>query len=154
MIQKESLISAGANLVINAGINAWMLAGKGPHLLTVDSIGSSEHTVFGSAVPLAVTLSLILSTITFHTFRKKATAMGLAPASLLERPYFWFGLKQALSAAFVMFGVAVAAGVLWQRLFGTLTVPTGVAALIAGIFAGVAAWYACSRTSWALLREG
>lgn len=153
VIAKEAWISAGVNLVLNAAINAWMLEGKGPHLLSVDSIAAKEPTVFGSAVPLAVILSAILATITYFTFRKKARALGLAPAPLLERPYFFFGLRQALAAAFVMFGAVVAAGVVWQRLFGTVEVSTPVAASVAGLVAGVSAWYACTRTSKALLRE-
>jgi hypothetical protein len=152
LIRKEALISAGTNLAINAAIHGWLLAGKGPHVLTMDSIGSSEDTVFGSGVTLAVTLSLILNTITFFTFRKKATAQDLAPQARLSRPCFSFGLRQALRAASTMFGIAVVAGVLWQRIFGTLTVSTPVAALMAGLFAGVAAWYASSTTSHALLR--
>jgi hypothetical protein len=153
LIRREALVSAAVNLVINASISGWMLMGKGPHPLTVDSIAAKEHTVFGSAVPLAVILSLILATITFFTFRKKAEALGFAPAQLLQRPYFFFGLRQALQAALVMFGSVVAAGVLWQRAFGTLTVTTPVAAAIAGSVAGLAAWYACTSTAHAMLRD-
>lgn len=151
IIRKEALTSGVVNLALNAAINALLLQGKGPHLLSVDSIAAKEHTVFGSAVPLAVTLGLILATITFFTFRKKAKALDLAPPELLDRPYFFFGLRQALQAALVMFGAVVAAGVLWQRLFGTIAVSTPVAASVAGLVAGITAWYACSRTSKALL---
>jgi hypothetical protein len=50
LIRREALLGAGANAVINAGINAWMLAGKGPHAVTVDSNTAHEATVFGGAV--------------------------------------------------------------------------------------------------------
>lgn len=154
IIRREAIIGAIANLAINAGINAWMLAGKGPHLVSVDSIAAKDATVFGSAVPMAVILAVIGATITFFTFRKKAAEKGLVRAALLDRPYFFFGLRHAVAASFVVLGAVVAAGVLWQRLAGTISVTTPVAASLAGIVAGLTSWYASSRTSWALLQEG
>ena len=109
--------------------------------------------MLGVAVTLAVSLAFILATITFFTFRKKAAGQALAAKALLERPYFFFGLRQALGGALFMFGTVVALAVLWQRFFGTLTVSTPVAAAIAGLVAGVAAYHASVRTSTALLRE-
>jgi hypothetical protein len=153
VIRREALVGAGINALVNAGINGWMLAGKGPQTLSVDSIGSSEHTVLGSAVTLAVSLAFIVATITFFTFRKKASAQALAPAALLGRPYFFFGLRQALGAALTLFGLVVAFAVLWQRYLGTLTVSVPAAAAVAGLVAGVAAYHASARTSSALLRE-
>lgn len=153
LIRKEALTAAGINLLINGAIQAWLLAGKGPHVLSVDSIASKEHTVLGSAVTLAVSLAFILATITFFTFRRKAAALALAPKALLDRSYFWFGFRQALGTALFMFGMVVAIAVLWQRLFGTLTVSTPAAVLIAGAAAAVAAYQATLRVSTALLRE-
>ena len=152
LIRKEAAISAGANLAINAAIQAWLLRGKGPHPMTVDSIASPAHTVFGSAVPLAVILGIVVSSITWFAFRRKAAALGLAPAERLARPYFFFGLRQALGAALALFGGVVAAGVLWQRFFGTVEISTAAAALFAGLVAAAASWVAATRTSWALLR--
>jgi amino acid transporter len=131
VIRKDALAGAGVNALINAAISGFLLAGKGPQVLSVDSIASTEHTVLGSAVTLAVSLAFILATITFFTFRKKAA--GQAAKALLERPYFFFGLRQALGGALFMFGTVVALAVLWQRFFGTLTVSTPVAAAIAGL---------------------
>lgn len=152
IIRRDALAGAGVNALVNGALNAWMIAGKGPHTLSVDSIASTEHTVLGSAVALAVSLAFILATITFFTFRKKAAAQGLAARPALERPYFFFGLRQALGSALFMFGTIVAASVLWQRLFGTLTVSTPVAATVAGLVAAVAAYHASVRTSTALVR--
>lgn len=153
IIRKEAAASAAINFALNAAINAWMLQGKGPHTLTVDSITAKTHTVFSSAVPLALMLSVILATITFHTFRKKALTLSLAPAGRLSRPYFFFGLRHALSTALFMFGAVVAAGVIWQRFAGSVEVSTPVAATITGLVAGVSAAYAIVTTSRALLRE-
>ncbi len=153
LIRRDALAGAGVNALINAGISGWLLAGKGPQVLSADSIASTEHTVLGSAVTLAVSLAFILATITFFTFRKKAAAQGLAAKPLLERPYFFFGFRQAVGAALFMFGLVVALAVLWQRFLGTLTVSVPVAAAIAGVVAAVAAYHASVRTSTALLRE-
>lgn len=152
LIRKEALLAASANLVINFGINAWLLRGKGPHLLTVDSITAREHTVMGSAVFLAVILAVIAGSIAFFSFRKKAAALGLAPADRLGRPYLFFGLREVLASALFLFGAVVAAGVLWQRFLGSAEVSTPVAAAIAGLVAGLATYVASSRVSRALLR--
>jgi amino acid transporter len=153
LIRKEALAGAGINALINAAISGFLLAGKGPQALSVDSIASREHTVLGSAVTLAATLAFILATVTFFTFRKKAREQALAAKGLLDRPYFFFGLRQAVGAALFMFGLIVAAAVLWQRFLGTLTVSVPVAAALAGVVAAVASYHASVRTSTALLRE-
>jgi hypothetical protein len=152
-LRREALASAAVNFAINAALNAAILRGKGPHWLSVDSIGSREVTVFGSAVPLAVSLSVILATITFFTFRRKAAAGGFAPPERLARPYFFFGLRQALESALLMFGAVVVVGVLWQRLVGSVAVSTPVAAGLAGLVAAVASYVTVTRTGTALLRE-
>ena len=153
IIRKDALTGAGVNALINAAISGFLLAGKGPQALSVDSIASREHTVLGSAVTLAASLAFILATITFFTFRKKAREQALAAKTLLDRPYFFFGLRQALGAALFMFGLIVAVAVLWQRFLGTLTVSVPVAAAVAGVVAAVASYHASVRTSTALLRE-
>jgi Na+/phosphate symporter len=104
-------------------------------------------------VTLAVVLAFIVATITFFTFRKKAAALGLAPEARLGRPYLFFGLRHAVGAALSVFGLVVAVAVLWQRLVGTVTVPVPVAAALAGLVAGVAAYHASVRTSRALLGD-
>jgi hypothetical protein len=153
LIRHEALAGALANAVINGAINFFMLRGKAPHLMTVDSIGTTEHTVFGGAVPMAVILGAIVSSITFFTFRKKARGMELAPADRLARPYFPWGFGQVVTNALVIFGLVVSLGVLWQRFAGSVAVSTLVAAAFTGLVAGFTAWYCTSRTAHALLRE-
>jgi hypothetical protein len=153
VIRREALASAAANFVINAAIQAALLSGKGPHRVSVDSIASREPTVFGAAVPMAIGLAAIGATITFFAFRRKAAAAGWAPPALLARPFVPFGLGQALSASLVVFGTVVAAGVVWQRALGEVSVGTPTAAFLAGLVAAVTSWYAARRTAWALLRE-
>ena len=153
LIRREALTGAAVSLAINFSTNAWKLRGKGPHLLSVDSIGAKDVTVFSSAVLLALSLAFIVASINFFTFRKKAVALNLAPSVHFERPYFFFGVRQALASALFMFGAIVAVGVLWQRILGSLEVSTLVAASIAGLVAGMASFHASSRTSSALLRD-
>ncbi|HEX5818084.1 MAG TPA: hypothetical protein VFY20_04355 [Gemmatimonadales bacterium] len=151
IIRHDALAGAVANAVINAGISAAMLRGSGPHLLTVDSIAAREHTILGSAVTLALSLGLIVGSITFFTFRRKARVLGLARPDLVERPYFFFGLGRALLAALTMAAFVVFAAVLWQRFVGSVAVSTPAAAALTGLVAGVTAWHVSTRTSRALL---
>lgn len=153
IIRKEALTGAVSSLVINASLGAWNLRGKGPHVLSVDSIAAREPTVFSSAVPMALSLGIIAATMAYFSFRKKAAVLDLAPPRLLNRPYFFFGLRQALASAVFMFGAVVAVSVLWQRFFGTVSVETPVAALLSGIVAGLTSYHSTTRTAGALLRE-
>jgi hypothetical protein len=151
VIRRDALAGAVANGVINAGISAVMLRASGPHLLTVDSIAAPEHTILGSAVTLALSLGLIVGSITFFTFRRKARVLGLARPDLLARPFLFFGLGRALGAAVTMAAFVVFAAVLWQRFVGSVAVSTPVAALLTGLVAGLTAWHVSARTSRALL---
>ena len=153
LIRVGALYGALINGLINGGLNAWKLAGKGPHLLSADSIANREPSVLGSAVTLAACLAFNVSTIQFFLFRRKATVLSLAREPLLGRPYFFFGFRQALASALLVFAVAISVGVLWQRYVGTLTVSTPVAALIAAGIAAVATYYTTTRICWAILGE-
>lgn len=151
IIRHDAIVSAVANAAINAGISAAMLRDQAPHLLTVDSIAAREHTVLGSAVTLALSLGVIVGSLTFITFRRKARALALAPPELLERPYLYFGLRGALAAGVTMAAYVVFAAVLWQRFVGSVAVGTPVAATLTGLVAGLTAWHVSTRTSRALL---
>ena len=45
IIRREAAASSVISFALNGAINAWMLRGKGPHALTVDSITAKTHTV-------------------------------------------------------------------------------------------------------------
>lgn len=151
VIRHDGLVGSAANGVINAAISAMLLRGKGPHPLTIDSIAAGQHTVLGSAVTMALALGLVVGTVTFMTFRRKARGLGLADASLLQRPFFRFGLGRVLSAAVTMTAMVVLVAVLWQRFVGSVTVATPVAAALSGMVAALTAWHVGTRASRALL---
>jgi len=71
----ESKIAVGAaitgviNGMINGTIQWYLLAGHDPLPLTVDCISNDEHTVFGAAVPLAVSLAMILTAVAYTTVK-------------------------------------------------------------------------------------
>ena len=53
------------NGLINGAIQWFLLRGHAPIPLTVDAITNDQNTVLGAAVPLAVTLAMILTVIAY-----------------------------------------------------------------------------------------
>lgn len=124
-ILKGAVIGGAINAVINGGIQAWRLAGSGPLPLTVDAITNDAHSVFGAAVPLGVSLAMILTVVA------RATLKGPKP------PIYPTFLGMAVKNGFFVLGVTVTFAVLWQRIFGSVTVPFWVGIAILGLIAGV-----------------
>lgn len=124
-ILKGAILSGVINAVINGAIQAYALWGKGPVPLTVDSIGAGTHTVLASAVPLAVSLAMILTAVAYWTY--KGPKKPFVPTTL------WLIVKHGLFA----FGAVVAAAVLWQRFAGSMEVGVTTAVVLLGIIAGV-----------------
>lgn len=124
---KASVINGVINAVINGAIQIFMLRGHGPVALTADAISTTEHTVLGSAVPLAVSLAMILTAVTHLTMK--------GPKPPFFPRVFWLTVKHG----FFAFGVVVTAAVMWQRIVGTVEVSVGGAVVILGIVAGIVA---------------
>jgi hypothetical protein len=122
---KDSIVGGVANLVINGGIQFFMLRGETPLPLSVDSITNEEHTVLGAAVPLAISLAVILTVITYFTLKEA------------KPPFFPKVFWMVLQHGFFTFGVITALAVLWQRYVGTVEVGLWPAVLITGLIAGV-----------------
>jgi hypothetical protein len=124
-ILKGALLAGGINAVINGAIQSGMLRGTGPMALSVDSIAAGTQTVLSTAVPLAVSLAMILTVVAYLTLK--------AP----KRPFWpdvpWLIVKHGLFA----FGALVAAAVVWQRLAGTVEVSAATAVVLLAITAGV-----------------
>jgi hypothetical protein len=124
---KGAVITGLANAVINGGIQAYLMGGHGPVALSVDTIGSSEHTVLGTAVMLATMLAMIL------------TAIGHLTLKVPKRPFLPDGLWLVIKHGLFAFGAVVALAVLWQRFAGTIVVGVPVAVVVLGVVAGIVA---------------
>jgi putative flippase GtrA len=127
-VVKGASINFAINAVINGVINWFQLDRSKNHFLTVDSITSSEHTVFSGAVVLAVSLAFILSSIAYFTVKDSSKPPYLPKVFLLA-------LKHSVYA----FGLVALAGMLLQRYAGSIEVSPIVAATIAGLIAGIVA---------------
>lgn len=115
------------NGVINGAIQWFLLRGHAPIPLTVDAITNDQDTVLGAAVPLAVTLAMILTVIAYLTLK--------SPKRRFWPDVLWLTIKHGVFA----FGVIVAAAVVWQRLMGTVPVSLGTAVMVLGVVAGLVA---------------
>ena len=126
-ILKGAMISGIINAAINGGIQYFLLRGSVSIPLTVDSIGAGTHTVLGSAVPLAVSLAMILTAVAHWTLKSR------------KKPFFpttlWLVVKHGLFA----FGAIVACAVMWQRMAGTVEVGLLTVVVLPGAIAGIVA---------------
>ncbi len=126
-VLKGALVSGAINAVINGAIQWYLLAGHSPLPLTVDGITNDEHTVFGAAVPLAVSLAMILTAVGFTTVKP--------PKPAFYPTFLWMTVKHG----FFALGVVITFAVLWQRIFGSIAVSLPVAVVILALVAGAAA---------------
>lgn len=152
VIRKDAIMSGVANAVINGVIGWFMFRGKAAVPLTVDTISAHEKTVFSTGVMTAVILSLILGAIAFFTFGKKARSLQLASLELLDRPFFFFGVRTILFYALFAFGTGALVALFLQKLLGTILVTPVVAAILLGAIAGIAAWFINAAVMKAMLR--
>ncbi len=137
-ILKGAVVGGAINAVINGGIQFWLLKDHAPVALSVDGIGNDVHTVFGAAVPLAVSLAMILTVIGHLTLKGP------------KRPFWpemaWLTLRHGIFT----FGLLVTLAVIWQRAMGSVTVSLTAAVLILAVVAGLVAGivnYMTLRTS-------
>jgi len=151
-IRKEALISGVINAVINGVIGWFMFRGKDTLPLTVDTISAHEKTVFSTGVMTAFILSIILGAIAFFTFGKKARSFQLASPELLERPFFFFGVRTILFYSLFAFGTAALVALFIQKFAGTILVTPLVGAIVLGAIAGIAAWFINAAVMKAMLR--
>ena len=126
-IVKGALLAGVINAVINGAIQAWLLRGSDAIQLSVDSISAGTHTVLGAAVPLAVSLAMILTAVAHWTL--KGPKKPFFPTTL------WLVMKHGIFA----FGALVAGAIVWQRSVGTVEVGLVTAVVLLGLIAGVVA---------------
>jgi MFS family permease len=151
-IRKEAITSGVINAVVNGLIGWLMFRGKDAVPLTIDTISAHEKTVFSTGVMTAFMLSVILGAIAFFNFGKKARSQRLASPELVDRPFFFFGVRTILFFALFAFGTAALVALFIQKFLGTILVTPVVAAIILGIIAGIAAWFINAAVMKAILR--
>ena len=129
--QKKSELLKGAvttgviNAFINGGIQYFFLKDMNLIPISVDSITNNDKTVLGTAVVLAITLSMILTLVAY--FGIKGAKAPLFPTT------FWLTIKHG----FFTFGVITSLAVLWQKYMGTVEVSLITALIIIGVIAGI-----------------
>ena len=128
--QKSKLLKGAAltgviNAVINGGIQYIFLKGHSSIPISVDSITNTTETVLGTAVMLAITLSMILTLVAYFGIKGKKAA--LFPTTFLL----------TLKHGFVTFGILTSLAVVWQKYVGTVEISLVSALIIIGVIAGL-----------------
>ena len=128
--QKSKLLKGAAltgviNAVINGGIQYFFLKGHSSIPISVDSITNTTETVLGTAVMLAITLSMILTLVAYFGIKGKKSA------------FFPTTFLLTLKHGFVTFGILTSLAVLWQKYVGTVEVSLVSALFIIGVIAGL-----------------
>ncbi len=120
-----AVITGAINAVINGGVQYFFLKHLSSIPISVDSITNTDDTVLGTAVMLAITLSMILTLVGYFGIKSKKTAFF--PTTV------WLAIKHG----FFTFGVLTSLAVLWQKYMGTVEVSLVSALIIIGVIAGV-----------------
>ena len=128
--QKSKLLKGAAltgviNAVINGGIQYFFLKGHSSIPISMDSITNTTETVLGTAVMLAITLSMILTLVAYFGIKGKKAA------------FFPTTFLLTLKHGFVTFGILTSLAVLWQKYVGTVEVSLVSALIIIGVIAGL-----------------
>lgn len=152
MIQQKSLISGVISSIINGMIAWFALEGKTTLPLTVDSVSSGEKTVFSGAVMTAFILSVIVGTIVFFSFRQTAKKKTISSPELIDRPFFFFGVRTVLFYALFAFGTTALVGLFLQKFLGVIIVSRLEAAILMGLIAGMASLFINTAVMKAVLR--
>ena len=122
---KGALITGVINALINGGVQYFFLKDFTIIPISVDSITNDTATVLGTAVTLAISLSVILTIVAYLSIKEKK--VSFFPTA------FWLTIKHG----FFTFGVITSLSVLWQKKMGTIDVPLTTALLIIGLIAGL-----------------
>lgn len=122
-----AITTAVINGLINGAIQLVLLKDHAPLPLSVNGITNETRTVLGEAVPLAVTLAMILTVVAYLTLK--------AP----KRPFLPSGLWLTLKHGIFAFGAVVAGAIVWQRVMGSVEASLLMAVMVMCVIAGVIA---------------
>ncbi|PZV13009.1 MAG: permease [Pseudanabaena sp.] len=152
LIQKDAVISGAINAVINGVIGWFMFRAQDALPLTVDTISAHEKTVFSTGVMTAFLLSVILGIIAFFNFGKKAKSLQLSSRELLDRHFFFFGVRTVLFYSLFAFGTTSLVALFLQKFAGTILVTPVTGSIVLGLIAGIAAWFINNAVMKAMLQ--
>lgn len=124
-LMQGAVITGVINAIINGGIQYFFLKDNDVVPISVDSISNDTATVLGTAVMLAITLSIILTLVAYFGIKEKKAA------------FFPTTFLLALKHGFVTFGILTSLAVLWQKYVGTVEVSLIFALVIIGVIAGI-----------------
>jgi hypothetical protein len=139
---RDAVIPAVINAIINGAIAYNGFSGRDGVPLSVDSISTTEMTVWSQVVTMALSLSIVLTGITCWMMRREAPASMAAVA------------RATVDNALFALGVLVASAIIWQRVLGTVLVSPAVAAVIVAGFAAAVTVMVQVRTVTALQQRG
>jgi hypothetical protein len=125
-LRKDAIIGGSINAVLNGVINWFSVKDKTALLLTQNLIDSTEYTVFSGAVPLALTLAFIQTSMAYFTTK--------VPGKPSYFPTYFF---RALRHSIYAFGLVTIFAILLQRFAGSIAVSPIAAAAISGFVAGL-----------------
>ena len=114
-----------SNAVINGGIQWFLHRDQVVIPLSVEGITNDQQTVFGTAVPLAVSIAMILTVVAYLLLK--------APKRRFLPDVLWLTVKHGVFA----FGLTVSGAVVWQRLMGSVPVSLATAVIVLGVVAGL-----------------
>jgi len=125
-LRKDALISGIINGVINGTINWFSVKDTASIMLTDNLISSTEKTLFAAAVPTAVMLAFIYTSIAYFSIKMEG-----------RPPYFPRVFSLAVKHSIYAFGIVTIFAMLLQRFAGSLIVGPLTAAAISGIIAAL-----------------
>lgn len=124
-VNKDAAIAGISTFIVDGAIQFFMLKGKVPIAISVDSITNTVNTVLGSSVVLAIMLAMIMTVINYIKIKERKV------------PFFPNAFWLMIRHGFFSFGVVTALSIMWQRYLGTIEVGLIPAVLLIAAIAGI-----------------
>lgn len=139
---KDAAIPGAVSAAINA-VTAWQgFKGNEAIALTVDSISTGSSSAVGGAVASATAMGMIVTLINFALAHREGNVANAPSRATL----FGHALGVAIKNTLFLFGMFVALAVVWQRLFGSITVGAVTATALTAMIAGGVSMYIFKAT--------
>lgn len=130
--KKMLLLGASISGLINAtvnGVKTWSkLKDHAPMPFTQNNIAGAEPSVLADAIPTALGLAIFLTAISYFTLKLPG-----------KPPYFPRVFLLSIKHMFLVLGVLVTAGVLFQRFYGTVILAPVAASIAVALITGTTA---------------